>query len=142
MIYDTLTVTVGGNTNHNSYLAVRKSAAALDDEGWGGQVEMVPDGQDWEMSAAEFWRNWELKPFWSQTFLIGKYRTDTKAVRKNLEIRSNWQTFTPYLTREQGSGEFIQSDLNNISPVEYSTFQNCPKIFNVKYTEYYHELLF
>ena len=40
------------------------------------------------MSAAEFRRNRELKPFRGQTFLIGKERTDSKTVKNYLEIRN------------------------------------------------------
>ena len=92
-----------GHSNHSSYLAVRKSAAPLNNEGWGGEVEMVSDSQHWEMSAAEFWRNREVKPFRGQSFLIGKDRTDTKTVKNNLEIR-NWQTFTPQSSPDPGAG--------------------------------------
>ena len=49
---------------------------------------MVSDGQYWEMSAAEFRGNRELKPFRSQTFLIGKDCTDSKTGKNNLEIRN------------------------------------------------------
>ena len=49
---------------------------------------MVPDRQHGEMSAAEFRRNRELKPFRGQTFLIGKERTDSKTVKNYLEIRN------------------------------------------------------
>ena len=89
-----------GHQSYQSYLAVRKSAAALDNEGWGGEVEMVSDGQNWEMGAGELRRNRELKPFWGQTFLIGKDRTDSETVKNNLEIR---QTDKPSLLTWPGS---------------------------------------
>ena len=69
---------------------------------------MVSDGQNWEMGAGELRRNRELKPFWGQTFLIGKDRTDSETVKNNLEIRQTDKPslLSPHLTREQGSGEF------------------------------------